>query len=114
VYTPQKFAGLARHAGVAWRGILAVLLIALGGCQSGPPVQEMSDARMAIAVARDAGAAQLASGDLRAAESLLDSAQRSLSQRDYSKARSDAIAAKNRALDALENAENADNADPRP
>lgn len=99
---------------MAWRGIFVVLLIALGACQSGPPVQEMSDARMAIAVARDAGAAQLASDDLRAAESLLDSAQRSLSQRDYSQARSDAIAAKNRALDALENAEDADDPEPRP
>jgi len=99
---------------MAGRSILVALLIVLGACQSGPPVQEMSDARMAIAVARDAGAAQLASDDLRAAESLLNSAQRSLTQRDYTQARSDAIAAKNRALDALENAENADDPSPRP
>ncbi len=69
---------------------------------------------MAIAVARDAGAAQLASDDLRAAESLLNSAQRSLTQRNYGQARSDAIAAKNRALDALENAETVDERDPQP
>ncbi len=99
---------------MAWRGILTALFIVLGACQSGPPVQEMSDARMAIAVARDAGAAQLASDDLRAAESLLDSAQQSLSQRNYAQARSDAIAAKNRALEALSNAESADSPDPRP
>jgi len=114
VYSPYKTATFFRRAGIAARVILVTLLLAVSACQSGPPVQEMSDARMAIAVARDAGAAQLASDDLRAAESLLDSAQRSLTQRNYTQARSDAIAAKNRALDALENAENADGPDPQP
>ena len=88
-------------------------LIILGGCETGPPVQEMSDARQAIAVARRAGAAELAPNDLRAAESFLDSAQKKLSQRAYAQARSDAVEAKNRAIDALANAENADQEDPR-
>ena len=73
----------------------------------------MSDARQAIAVARNAGAAQLAPDDLRAAESFLSSAQQNLSQRAYSQARSDAVAAKNRAIEALANAESADQENPR-
>lgn len=73
----------------------------------------MSDARQAIAVARQAGAAQLAPDDLRAAETFLDSAQQKLSRRAYSQARTDAIAAKNRALEALSNAENANQDEPR-
>lgn len=86
----------------------------MGGCETGPPVQEMSDARQAIAVARQAGAELLAPDDLRAAQSYLESAQRKLSERSYSQARSDAIEAKNRAIDALENAESADQDDPQP
>lgn len=105
---------IARHAGKFWRGGFFALLIVVGGCETGPPVQEMSDARQAIAVARQAGAEQLAPDDLRAAQSFLDSAQRKLSERAYSQARSDAVEAKNRALDALENAESAVQDDPQP
>lgn len=85
--------------------MFVALLFALAGCGTGPPVQEMSDARQAIAVARDAGAAQLAPDDLRAAESFLSSAQRRLSEREYAQARDDAVQAKNRALEALQNSE---------
>lgn len=65
----------------------------------------MSDARQAIAVARQAGAAQFSPVEFRAAETFLDSAQRKLSERAYAQARSDAVEAKNRAIAALENAE---------
>jgi hypothetical protein len=85
----------------------------IAACGSGPPVQEMSDARQAIAVARQAGAAQQAPDDLRAAESLLSSALQKLSRRAYSQARVDAIAAKNRAITALASTENANEDDPR-
>ena len=88
-------------------------MLTLAACETGPPMQEMSDARMAIEVAREAGAGQLATADLRAAESLLTSAQRYLSQKAYSQARTDALAAKNRALDALEYAEKSDAPAPR-
>lgn len=81
--------------------IVTVLVCLLAACQTGPPVQEMSDARQAIAVAREAGAADLAPEELRAAEAFLDSAQRKLSERAYSQARYDALQAKNRALAAL-------------
>lgn len=78
------------------------------GCATGPPVQEMSDARQAIAVARQAGAETLAPAELREAESFLVSAQRKLSERNYSQARRDAVQAKNHALVALENAEHSE------
>ena len=93
---------------------MMLLLLTLTACEIGPPVQEMSDARMAIAVARDAGAATLAPEDLRAAESLLNSARMNLSRQAYAEARLDAVEAKNRALDALENAETAGGGEPRP
>lgn len=91
----------ARYSGSTGHALLAFFLLVLTGCQSGPPVQEMSDARQAIAVARDAGAADIAPDKLRAAEAYLNSAQQYLTNRSYSQARSDAVQAKNKALDAL-------------
>src|SRR5690606_19633191 len=61
----------------------------------------MSDARQAIAVAREAGAADRAPNDLRAAERYLGSAQRNRSERAGDAARGDARRAKLKALDAL-------------
>ena len=88
------------------RGIPVALALMLAGCGSGPPVQEMSDARQAIAVARDAGAADLAAEQLRAAEALLESAEQKLNDRAYEDARNDALEAKLKALDALARTEN--------
>ena len=87
--------GLSRPAAVL------SLLALVSACQTAPPVQEMSDARMAIAVAREAGAAEHAVGSLRAAEEFLQSAQRNLGERAYSLARRDALAAKDKAMEAL-------------
>jgi hypothetical protein len=70
-------------------------------CQSAPPVQEMSDARQAIAVAREAGAESHAANELREAQAFLDSAQRRLSEHAYAQARRDALQAKSKALIAL-------------
>jgi len=78
-----------------------LLLLGAGGCSTAPPVQEMSDARQAIAAAKDAGAEQSAPEELLAAEAYLDSAQRKLSERAYAQARHDALLAKTRAHDAL-------------
>lgn len=66
----------------------------------------MSDARQAIAVAREAGAEDHAAEELNAAEAYLESAQRNLSDRAYGEARRDALKAKLKALDALAAAEN--------
>ena len=83
----------------------------LFACSTGPPVQEMSDARQAIAAAREAGAENLAAEDLRAAEAFLDSAQRNLSERAYSSARRDATLAKEKARKALEVSEGSSDKD---
>ncbi len=83
------------------RGIIVAVLGLLFACGTGPPVQEMSEARQAIAAAKEAGAADRAAEDLRAAEAFLDSAQRSLSERAYVSARRDAMLAKEKARSAL-------------
>ena len=93
------------------RGLLIMLMLGCGGCGTAPPVQEMSDARQAIAAAKEAGAEQTAPEDLRAAEAFLDSAQRRLSERAYAQARHDALQAKIKAHDALALIESAE-ADP--
>jgi hypothetical protein len=82
-------------------GVPVALLLFLAACGSGPPVQEMSDARQAIAVAREAGAEERAAEQLRDAEDLLDRAQQKLSDREYDEARDNALQAKLKALDAL-------------
>lgn len=82
------------------------VLLALVACQSAP-VQEMSDARQAIAVARKAGAETLAARELREAEVFLSRAEHELEKRAYTRARYDAVAAKNSALQALAAAERA-------
>ena len=73
----------------------------LAACETSPPVQEMSDARQAIAAAKEAGAADGAGFHLRAAEKYLASAEEKLSERAYNQARYDAKQAKMKALDAL-------------
>lgn len=87
------------------QAILVTLLVGLAACETAPPVQEMSDARQAIAVAKEAGAADLASFHLAAAEKYLASAEQSLGRQAYHQARRDAKHAKMKALDALKAAE---------
>ena len=84
---------------------LLVLLVALaGGCANAPPVQEMSDARQAIAAAREAGAETLAPNELLKAEGLLDGAEDYLqvgTSAAYWQARKSAVRAKEVAFEAL-------------
>ena len=98
---------IARFMVSLGRTLVLVAVFAVAACTTGPPVQEMSDARQAIAVAREAGAAELAPDELRAAEAFLERAQRNLSNKAYSEARSDAVQAKQKAMDALASAESA-------
>ncbi len=84
---------------------LLAAVCGLSACETTPPVQEMSDARQAIAVAKEAGAAELAAIHLRAAENYLASAEQKLGERAYSQARRDAKQAKMKALDALKASE---------
>ena len=81
--------------------LVLTAICGLAACETAPPVQEMSDARQAIAVAREAGAADLAAFHLRAAEKYLASAEQKLGERAYNPARRDAKQAKMKALDAL-------------
>jgi len=85
-------------------GLLAAVC-SLAACQTTPPVQEMSDARQAIAAAKEAGAAELAAIHLRAAENYLDSAEQKLGKHAYGQARREAKQAKMKALDALKASE---------
>ena len=85
--------------------MVLVALLSLSACETAPPVQEMSDARQAIAVAREAGAEEFAAFHLRAAERYLASAEEALNKRAYNEARRDARQAKMKALDALKASE---------
>ncbi|MBT8092745.1 MAG: hypothetical protein KJN77_06895 [Gammaproteobacteria bacterium] len=65
----------------------------------------MSDARQAIAVAKEAGAEERAAIHLKAAEFYLKSAEEKIIERQFQQARNDAKQAKLKALDALRAAE---------
>ena len=91
---------LAAHTTALLRGIMIAALFILSACET-MPVQEMSDARQAISAAREAGAAEHAGEQLKAAQASLDSAEKFLSTRNYGVARREAVAAKTAAIDAL-------------
>lgn len=82
----------------------------LGGCVSSPPVQEMSDARQAIALAVNADAARYAPALLADAQQLIVRAEAQIREESYGRARANALRAKDRAQRALASA--ADNAEP--
>ena len=83
-------------------GVLALLML-LAACETAPPVQEMSDARQAITVAREAGAAE--------AEEYLQNAEQKLDRQQYREARSAALEAKLSAQQALKLSEASKEAD---
>lgn len=89
------------------RALLIALCLAALGCVSAP-VQEMSNARQAIAAAEEAGAAQRAPAELAAAQTLLSRAEQRLQDKRYREARRAAVAAKLRAAAALEASEAGD------
>ena len=55
--------------------LCSIALILISGCVTAPPIQEMSDARQAIAAAKEAGAEQHAAATLSQAELMLDTAE---------------------------------------
>lgn len=77
-------------------------MLLFAACETAPPVQEMSDARQAITVAREAGAADLAAAELAAAEKYLQNAEDKLDDHEYREARNAALEAKLRAQKALQ------------
>ena len=83
-------------------------VVCLVACSSGPPVQEMSDARQAIAAARGAGATESNSPDLYAAQAAIARAQKHLEAQEYVRARLAALQAKRHAAAALNGAQHTD------
>ena len=86
----------------------------MSGCATAPPVQEMSDARQAIAAAKEAGAVDLAADQLSQAESLLSDAENYLqsgSSASFWQAKKAALSAKEVAFEALLASRNAKEAD---
>jgi hypothetical protein len=95
----------SRTLGAGWIPgvLLSVLLVACGTA----PVQEMSEARQAIAAARAAGARDYATEEYNKAESLLKTAERMLNNRLYGKARQSANESRDEAIRARETAQQA-------
>lgn len=79
----------------------AILVAASLYACAGAPVQEMSDARQALAAAEQAHADKVAPADVERARRLLEAAQSALDAGDYSTAREDAQLARQSALRAL-------------
>ena len=82
-----------------WASSLAALML-LAAC-AGAPVQEMSDARQAVAAAEQTLAGKPASPSLQSAKQYLEAAQAALDGGDYSIARQDAQFARQLALRAM-------------
>jgi hypothetical protein len=79
---------------------LLLACIAIAACTT-PPVQEMSDARQAIAAAEQANGVKVAPDSLNDAHRFLADAERQIQQEAYGQARMNAVRAKNRASQAL-------------
>ncbi|MFP6828408.1 MAG: DUF4398 domain-containing protein [Gammaproteobacteria bacterium] len=90
------------HTRVTTRLFALLVAVFVVGCATSPPVQEMSDARQAIAAAEDADAARLAPATLDDARRFLSQAETQIRERSFTMARSNAIRAKNSAGDALQ------------
>ena len=80
--------------------LLLLACIAIAACTT-PPVQEMSDARQAIAAAEQANVGKAAPESLNDAHRFLADAERQIQQEAYGQARMNAVRAKNRASQAL-------------
>lgn len=85
-----------------FRGAIILLTLMIASCVAGPPVQEMSDARQAIAAAEESNAATLAPEELNEARRLLEQAETQLRARYYTLAQTTAIQARSRAVEALQ------------
>jgi hypothetical protein len=91
------------------RFILVLVGVAcLLGCRTGPPVQEMSDARQAIAAAAAAGATRGGSPEYDAARAAIARAEAHLQAQEYGRAHFDALQAKRHAAAAPANAQRAE------
>ena len=87
-----------------FRALLTLGALAIAGCVTAPPIQEMSDARQAISAAEQADAARVATDTLADARRFLAEAERQIQEQAYGPARMNSIRAKNRAAQALRSA----------
>ena len=87
---------------MSFRGAIILLTLVIASCAVGPPVQEMSDARQAIAAAEESNAATLAPDELDEARQLLEAAESQLRDRNYGLAQDSALLARDRAVEALQ------------
>ena len=87
--------------------VVLVGVVCLLGCSTGPPVQEMSDARQAISAAAAAGATRGSSPEFDAAQAAIVRAETHLQAQEYARARLAALQAKHHAAAALANAQHA-------
>lgn len=89
------------------RALPALFAVLLIGCASGPPVQEMSDARQAIAAVEGAETNQRAAQLLTQARALMQSAEAKLRREAFNGAKVDAVEARRKAIEALQELESA-------
>lgn len=112
-----SMASVIRRGRGAARFAVAFAALTVAGCVTAPPVQEMSDARQAIAAAAEADADRLAAETFSEAQRYLAEAERLLRQESYGAARANAIRARDRAIRALSSiqaaAEREEGAEPR-
>lgn len=94
-----------------FRVLATIGAIVLVGCVTAPPVQEMSDARQAIAAAEQADAGRVAAETLADAHRFLAEAERHIQDQAYGPARMNAVRAKNRAVLALRSTQTRTTAD---
>ena len=94
--------------------VVLVGVACLLGCSTGPPVQEMSDARQAIVAAAAAGATRGTSPEYDAAQSAIARAESHLQAQEYARARLAAQQAKRHAAAALASAQHAEAPAPVP
>jgi hypothetical protein len=88
-----------------------LVALCIGGCVTAPPVQEMSDARQAIAAAEQANAGRVAADTLADARRFLAEAEQQIQEQAYGPARMNAVRAKNRATLALRSTRTRDGGD---
>lgn len=85
-------------------GVVAAVAV-ISACATSPPVQEMSDARQAIAAAAQAQAGKYAPAPFGDARRYLAEAEQQLRREAYGPARVNAVRAKKRAQQALKQTE---------
>ena len=84
----ENFYHLRLHQLIKRIGIIVATTALIAGCATTPaPTEEMAISRAAISNANNAGADEFAPAQLKSAMEKMDSAERAMAQKDYSRAR---------------------------